>query len=207
MILIPEIEKVVILVPRTGTRALIRAIAARYPQAMRIYRHMEADGVPQGYDRWEKLGVVRDPVDRLYSLYKYLQQFGINHCQEHDPAYTRSMRESVSAPFGEWIVANQLVFTSPYDSAGLGRFFPGYTCRHPLPENRKSQFVYLRPDLGTRIYRYSDVDRFHAALDVDPPRINGTDNATPPPLSAAAVQHVARWFAWDLQASDQRVSS
>jgi hypothetical protein len=43
MILIPEIETVLILVPRTGTGSLRRAVLQRYPRAMLIYRHMEAD--------------------------------------------------------------------------------------------------------------------------------------------------------------------
>ena len=61
MLLIPEIETVVVLVPRTGSGTLRRAIVQAYPKAMLIYRHMEADGVPAGYDRWSKVGVVRDP--------------------------------------------------------------------------------------------------------------------------------------------------
>ncbi|MBL3684559.1 hypothetical protein F2981_16960 [Sinorhizobium meliloti] len=44
----------------------------KYPRSTLIYRHMEADGVPAGYDRWRKVGVVRHPVERLWSLYKFL---------------------------------------------------------------------------------------------------------------------------------------
>jgi hypothetical protein len=84
-----------ILTPRTGTRALKRAIAERYPQSFMLYRHMEADGVPQGYDRWPKIGVVREPVARLWSLYKYLKRFGLDFCEEHDTTYTAKMRQSV----------------------------------------------------------------------------------------------------------------
>jgi len=73
MLLIPEIETVVILVPRAGSTSIKRAVLAKYPEAMMIYRHMEADGVPFGYDRWRKIGVVHNPIDRLCSLYKYLK--------------------------------------------------------------------------------------------------------------------------------------
>ena len=200
MIIVPEIHSVVLLTPRTGTRALKSALAARYPQSFMLYRHMEADGIPQGYDRWPKIGVVRDPVDRLWSLYKYLQRFGLDFCEEHDRTYTAKMRHSVQCSFDDWLLHNELVFTSPYDSAGFGRFFPAYTVRHPLPENRKSQFIYLRPDLGTEIVPYPEIDRLYRALDVEPVRMNGTSDEPPPRLSAEAQSYMAQWFRWDFEA-------
>lgn len=202
MLLIPEIKTVVILTPRTGTRALKYAVADRYPASILLYRHMEADGVPQGYDRWRKVGVVRNPIDRLWSLYKYLKRFGLDFCQEHDEIYTAKMRASVNIPFNEWLIFNEKPFTTPYDSSGRGRFFPAYCCRHPLPENRKSQFVYLRPDLGTKIYRYNEVESLHADLDIKPPRINGTDQSVAPPLSDAAQIYMEDWFRWDFCAAE-----
>jgi hypothetical protein len=204
MILVPELKTVVILTPRTGTRALKAALGARFPSALMLYRHMEADGVPQGYDRWRKVGVAREPVERLWSLYKYLKRFGLDFCEEHDATYTAAMRQSVDRPFEEWLLRNETVFTSPYDSAGLGRFYPAYTVRHPLPENRKSQFVYLRPDLGTEVIPYRDVARLYATLDVEPLRMNGTPDDPPPALSMGARAYVERWFQWDLEAANQR---
>lgn len=198
MILVPELQTVIILTPRTGTRALKRAIAERYPQSIMLYRHMEADGVPFGYDRWQKIGVVRHPLDRLWSLYKYLDRFGLDWCQEHDEIYTAQMRASVQMPFEKWLINNDLPFTTPYDSAGLGRFFPAYACRHPLPENRKSQFVYLRPDLGTVVYRYDMLEVLFGHLDVDPPVLNATRDDKPPKLTSEAAAYVRRWFSWEL---------
>lgn len=197
MILIPEIQTVVVLVPRTGTASLRRAVAARYKHSIMLYRHMEADGVPHGYDRWRKVGVVRHPTERLWSLYKFLRDFD----GKHDPAYIESMRRSVRMPFSEWILGNLTPFTTPYDSAGYGRFFPSYTVRHPLPENRKSQFLYLRPDLGTSIYRFTDLAAFGAELDVQLDRHNRTSDDAPPELSAEAEAHMRRWFAWDFDAA------
>jgi hypothetical protein len=205
MILVPEIETVVLLVPRTGSGTLRRAILATYPRAMMIYRHMEADGVPAGYDHWRRLGVVRHPVDRLWSLYKFLQLFS----GDHDPAYIAAMRESVARPFDDWLLHNETVFTSPYDSAGCGRFWPGYTVRHPLPENRKSQFLYLRPDLGTQVYPYEELrwvagDLLGLSLDLRP-RHNASGGDPPPALSAGAAAYVRRVFAWDFEAASRRV--
>ena len=200
MLIIPELQRVVILTPRTGTRSLKNAILKTYPQAFMPYRHMEADGVPHGYDRWQKVGVVRDPVERLFSLYKYLKHFGLDWCAEHDETYTAQMRASVNTTFEYWLLRNELVFTSPYDAAGLGRFFPAYACRHPLPENRKSQFIYLRPDLGTKIWRYADLVDFHKELGISDVvgKENSTSNDYPPTLSSLGREYVERWFAWDL---------
>lgn len=194
MYIIPEISTVLILTPRTGSGSLRRAVAKKYPGAMLLYRHMEADGLPGGYDRWRKLGVVRQPVERLWSLYKFLQRFD----GDHDPDYIAAQRKSVARPFEEWLVENQTVFTSPYDSAGLGRFWPQYTVRHPLPENRKSQFLTLRPDLGTEVYRYGEVWRLARDLGLELERHNATESAPVPQLGPTARQHVERVFAWDL---------
>lgn len=207
MIIVPELKTVVILTPRTGTRSLKNAILATYPQAFLLYRHMEADGVPQGYDRWRKVGVVREPIARLWSLYKYLDRFGLDWCAEHDETYTASMRASVAKPFEEWLMTNDLPFTTPYDSAGRGRFFPAYTVRHAVPENRKSQFVYLRPDLGTEIVPYAFANMLHHELGVAAVigRENGTSQSlhqsAPPELSAEAQEYVERWFSWDTEAA------
>jgi len=205
MIIVPELQTVVILTPRTGTRSLKNALLATYPQAFLLYRHMEADGVPHGYDRWKKVGVVRDPVARLWSLYKYLKRFGLDWCAEHDETYTASMRRSVQCSFEDWLIGNELPFTQPYDSAGLGRFFPAYACRHPLPENRKSQFMYLRPDLGTEIWPYELSTVLHSELGVASiiGRQNGTDSDAAPALSPAGQAYVDRWFAWDLAAAER----
>ena len=203
MILIPEIETVVVLVPRTGSSSLRRAVADAYPRSMLIYRHMEADGVPHGYDRWRKVGVVRHPTERLWSLYKFLRDFD----GSHDPAYIKSMRSSVRMPFSDWLLSNQTPFTTPYDSAGLGRFFPNYTVRHPLPENRKSQFMYLRPDLGTSIYQFTDLEEFGSALGVQLGRHNRTSDDEAPELSFEAEAHMQRWFSWDFGAAQAQATN
>jgi len=203
MILIPEIETVVILVPRTGSKALRLAIAERYPLSILLYRHMEADGVPQGYDRWRRVGVVRDPVDRLWSLYRFLKWMGgqSDGRGKWEPTYVEKQRQSAAMPFDQWIVENQVVFTSPYDSARGDKFYPGFAVRHPLPENRKSQFIYLRPDLGTEVWRYADVASLYETLGVEPASHNRNDPEPVPVLSDAAVDHVNNWFAWDIVAA------
>ncbi len=196
MIIVPEIETVLILVPRAASRSLRRAVEARYPKAMTIYRHMEADGVPAGYDRWPRLGVVRHPVDRLWSLYKFLQRFDGDYVQE----YVERQRRSVAMPFNDWLLTNEVVFTSPYSTIDGERYWPFFNVLHSLPENRKSQFMYLRPDLGTTIYRFEDLQTLGAHLDIDLPHTHETGAERVPALSDEAWNHIERFFAWDLKA-------
>lgn len=197
MILIPEIETVVILVPRTGSGSLRRAIAQKYPRSMLIYRHMEADGVPHGYDRWPKVGVVRHPRDRMWSLYNFMNGMKGNH----DQAYINAMHESTLMPFDLWVRENKIVFTSPYDSANMGRFWPGHTVRHPLPENRKSQFVYLRPDLGTRVYGFGEIHTLANRLGVMISHLkeNATEELEQPRLSTETLAYMHKVFRWDFE--------
>jgi hypothetical protein len=196
MIIIPEIETVVILVPRTGSGSLRLAIAEKYPRSMAIYRHMEADGVPLGYDRWRKVGVVRHPIERLWSLYKFMRDY---HSHAHDPGYVAALRGSCRLPFSDWIVDNEIVFTSPYDRGNKDRFFPYHALRHPIPENRKSQFFYLRPDLGTKVYRYDKVQQLHGELGVAPERVhNATSIDNWPMLSTKTHRYIDSVFAWDM---------
>jgi len=198
VIIIPEIETVVILVPRTGSGTLRRALHQRYPSAMLVYRHMEADGIPIGYDRWPRIGVVRNPLDRMWSLYKFLQRFD----GDHDPAYIRAMHRQVDRPFGDWLLHNEVPFTSPYDRAHRGRYWPQFTVRHAIPENRKSAWIYLRPDLGTHVVPFDDLPTLWTALDLaEVPRANRTESSPPPALNDEADDYIHRVFAWDFKAA------
>jgi hypothetical protein len=198
MLIIPELETVVILVPRTGSSTLRRAVLEKYPKAFMVYRHMEADGVPAGYDRWKRIGVVRHPVERLWSLYKFLRTELDN---KHDPAWLQTMRRSVQRSFDSWIINNQEVFTSGYDYSGGSRYWPMQTVLHALPENRKSQFIYLRQDLGTQIFKYTDLvllgDTLGLALTE---QHNQTESCAVPVLDGMTRLYVEHVFAWDFGA-------
>lgn len=201
MIIIPEIETVVILVPRTGTTALKKAVKDRYPESMLLYRHMEADGIPRGYERWRKVGVIREPTDRLISLYKYLKTF--DGKGKHALEYVNKMNRSVDMPFDRWLIENEIVFTSPYDSSGRSKYYPFYTVMHPLPENRKSQLMYLRPDLGTIIYRYDkDLGLLENDLEIKlDMKLNSSEYSCSLGLDnpELAVEYIEKWFHYDLE--------
>ena len=200
MLLIPELEAVLILVPRTGSGSLCKAITKRYPQSKLLYRHMEACGVPRGYDRWQKIGIVRHPLDRLWSLYKFMRMYDND---EEDSAYSQSLNDSTELPFSNWIVENQIVFTSPYDRSGHGHYYAQYTTNHPIPENQKSQFLYLRPDLGTKIFQFKDLVLMGKWLDIDLSHENKTCQPPMPRITQAAEEYVKRVFAWDLDQTER----
>lgn len=199
MIIIPEIETVVVLVPRAMSRSLRAAVRDRYPKAFFPYRHMEADGVPDGYDRWDRVGVVRHPVDRLWSLYNFLRTEGAIHTN-HD--FAARMKQTVQRPFEDWVVHNDIPFTTPYGVDHHLSIDPFYYVKHCIPENRKSQFVYLRPDLGTYIYRFeSDAQELERSLDISLPQTHETAAGDTPALSFEGAQYVQRVFRWDLNAN------
>lgn len=200
MILIPDLKTILLLVPRTGSGSLKRAVLAKYPNAMLLYRHMEADGVPQGYDRWQKIGVLRNPLDRLWSLFKFLQHFK----GPYSPEYVKRQRDSVMGlNFSDWLWRNETVFSDPYSSAGGLEFYPQFSARHPIPETRKSQFIHLRPDLGTAIYHFKELPMLAARLGVKLPRENSTDahpvGCAQPFMTAEAHEHMQKFFEWDFQ--------
>lgn len=205
MILIPEIETVFIRVPRTGSRAFKEAILAEHPRAVEIYHHMEADGTPHGYDRWTKVGVVRNPAARLWSLYHYLS----NPPAKAAEAWRRRMIASVAGKsFIEWLRTNETPFTNPYDSAGSLRFDPLYAVLHNMPENRKSQYLYLRPDLGTAIYRYEnpgEMADLRYILGIQTPKLSNCSGAPPFVTSAEISDFVVENLSWDVIASESVV--
>jgi len=194
MILIPEIETVAILVPRTGSGSLRRAIKEKYPRSMLLYRHMEADGVPKGYDQWRRIGVVRHPTERLWSLYKFMRDCGGGRVQEHAAA----MLASVQRSFSDWILHNEVCFATPYSYHDTVKFSPHFLIGHALPENRKSQYIYLRPDLGTDLLQFNDMPGIAKAFGVEMAPHNCTVCEAMPQISDEACEHVIRYFSWDL---------
>lgn len=203
MIIIPELETIVILVPRTGSGSLYRAIQARYPKSMLLYRHMEADGIPIGYNRWRKVGVVRHPITRLWSLYNYIYQ------KVRDPEYRRIVQEDILSAqvdslrnlFEHYLRFNQDLFPRAYRSIDSppGTFDPLRQVLYAVPENKKSQHVYLRPDLGTQVYCYetaliplwNDLGLDHIGWE------NKTNSDKPPPLHESTLEMLRDIFSWE----------
>ncbi len=194
MIIIPEIETIVILPPKTASTSVIKAIKKRYDNSFQLYRHMEADGIPFGYDRWKKVGIVRNPIERLWSLYWYcksVERFGFEEYQE-------KIRKSVDRSFEDWILNNEIIFTDPNSSRDPLEYFPKYAILHAIPENRKSQYIYLRPDLGTKIFLYNEIEKFEEELDIRLSKLNITSKENIPTISMEVQNFINRYHKWDL---------
>ena len=155
MIIIPEIKTVVICVPRTGSTSLKKAVRDKYPGAFLPYRHMEASGVPFGYENWRKVGLLRKPLERLWSLYRYCDSL-TSDSPNWSSGRAQRMKQSVEGlEFPEWLLYNREAFCQPVDQM-TGEVYPFHCVRETKAENDKSQFRYLRPDLGTQVYRFED---------------------------------------------------
>lgn len=195
MIIIPELKKIVILVPRTASGSLRRTLAATYPKSFMLYRHMEADGVPHGYNFWEKVGIVRHPLDRLWSLYKFLQ----NPPEKLNSKFAKAQKISSELSFNSWILSNSLAFSGAFQVAE--EIHPDMSSNYAIPETRKSQFIYLRPDLGTKIFQYQALDDLADYLNIKISlQENKTEENKTPNINGAAMAHMNQYFEWDYKA-------
>lgn len=199
MIIIPEKEIVLITPPRTGSTTLRQMVGAYYPGAFMPYRHMEASGVPFGYDRWRRIGIYREPIARLFSLYNYCRM--IYRSDRGTAGWRNKMHLATMGGFEDWLVTNEVVFTDPFDSEGQ-KYWPKYAVQAPVPENRKSLFTYIRPDLGTEVWHLQQALDYLGLHTTS--RMNTSGAFTPPTfdeLGPAAKVHMRRFHLWDLGTS------
>jgi hypothetical protein len=194
MLIVPELQAVFVFPPRTGSDSLCVQLMAKFPNAFLLYRHMEADGLPAGYDAWRRVGFVRHPLARLWSLFKYCSVMG--DLDAH-PALESEIQRIVASvqgkSFEQWVLTNEQPFL-PKDSG-----IPVLHQLHNIPENRKSLEMYLRPDLGTVILKFQDLAQHMEAWGLDPSRRNGATPAMPlPKPSKKLKKHLEKYFGWEL---------
>lgn len=196
MLIIPETESIVLQPPRTGSTSLRDAVLERYPLAFTPYRHMERDGIPEGYDSWHVVCIVRHPAARLASLYRYMKKFS-STTRVVSQSWKDRMSQDVDRPFAEWIENSVEIFTDPVDHDGT--YIPRYAVRHPMPIARKSQWFWARPDLGpVEVLRLEDRPAIEARLGVEMKQVNESRACVATDTCAAVEAHLARHHAWDL---------
>lgn len=198
MIIVPELQAVFILVPRTGSGTLYRELQRVYPKSMLLYRHMEADGIPHGYDRWRRIGFVRHPLMRLWSLYNYMRTHK-DGATTNDPIEAQRVRSQSDIPFEQWMLTNNEPFTKAFNLSGTGRYSPLLMRSHAAPENKLSQHDYLRPDLGTEIHDFKALPARMADWGLNPRRIINNVPKEAPPQSAAITAHLWKFCTWDME--------
>jgi hypothetical protein len=208
MLLIPEKELILILPPRTGSGSLYRAVRAKFPRAILLYRHMEADGVPFGYDIWQKYCVIRHPLVRLWSLYHFLKHFAggsvteINAKEQALDSHAR-IHASVARPFEDWMLHNEMCFTGAEFTYRGELKYPILRRHHLVPENKASLWLWARPDLGTKLVHFEHLAEWcQTKLDMEllPAIANkSTRPAELPVCTPAMWEHLQHFFSWDLQ--------
>lgn len=204
MLLIPELKSVVIQPPRTGTSAFRDAILKRYPNAISIYRHMERPGIPRGYEAWSVYCMIRDPFERLASLYSYMGNFRPTSKIEDGPHpdWVARMSGDVARPFADWLEESSEVFTDPNDPTGA--FLPYYNITEPTAAVRKSQFRWARPDMGAvTLFSIEDTKRVSEFFDVAPKPMNAAIKRIRPARCARVEAHLRAWHAWDLEVAGE----
>jgi hypothetical protein len=128
----------------------------------------------------------------MWSLFKF--------CATLDPRTSRRwtqeevlrVAESVQGrTFEDWLLNN----TGVVHSARALSKPPGFIQRWYVPETTKVQFLYLRPDLGTEVLPFSDLDGWldHVGL---PAMHENQSHAAPRclPLTSAIEEHLERYF-------------
>lgn len=202
MIIVPELQKVFILVPRTGSGSFYRELRRVYTRSMLLYRHAEAELCPPGYDRWERVGFVRHPMMRLWSLYNFMQTFSGGAQVQGGAASldAERIRRQASRSFDDWVQNNREPWTVPYDLSAPGdTWWPVLYRANALAENMRSQATYLRPDLGTTILKFEDLREHMATWGLNYGfRMNAT---TRPKVTATREtwDHVERFCKWDME--------
>jgi hypothetical protein len=200
MLIVPEIESVIIQPPRTGSTALRDAVLDRYPKAITLFRHMERPGIPMGYENWNIFCLVRDPFDRLVSIYNYMTDFrptskpGGGATAE----WIARMSGDTNRPFADWLEQSTEVFTDPVDTSG--QFLPYYNICDPAPIARKSQGRWARPDLGpVTLVNIADEEGLARHFDIEVEVVNRAVRRDRPVRCARVEAHLDRFFNWDAE--------
>lgn len=125
----------IIEIPRTGTKSLREALL-QIPGTFVYGNHNEVSTLPKAFEEFTLATVVRDPVHRLHSLYRYLSMDAV--VNRHKEWFTPLHREVTEMSFSEWILDGKALF--------CGGAWP-YSVAHQVPEQNKSQSgYYAHPD-------------------------------------------------------------
>lgn len=177
MLIIPELKKVVITPPRSGSTALRAAVKQKYEHASSPFRHGEVammQHVPGLVSRflreeWSIIYMLRHPTQRLISLWRYM----------HDVSYTRNarapkewvdrVRNDANRPFNDWVQNSTELFNESSALPNDGSPESNYCTHFQVPAARKSakEFLATAPMRSVQLLRFADHAEYMAVLGVD----------------------------------------
>lgn len=200
MIIIPQIKKIIITPPRCGSTSIWTAVKEKYPESIRLYRHMEASQIPFGYEDYDVHCIVRKPLERMISIYKFMVLFeGTSHTTEE---FIGLIRRESAPGFHNWLMyCNVPIFGS--ERASIEKK-PFYKTSVSMPENRKSQMFYAN---GAEIVLFDRMEYFFRGIGISElPVINGfIDSVLEEEINKDITDHASdiRWciktfHKWDL---------
>lgn len=216
MIIIPEISAIYVRVPGNEDGSFSQAILNRYSQARILYNQMEVDGIPIEYKHFEKFGIVRDPIERLWNFYN-----------DHKYKEATPFSQTIYGPgvkdydFETWVLLSTACFgaeTHPRKTREGNTLYEPNAIIHHIPENQKSQYFYLMPTSGASyqsdeaaapanneigLFPHSHIQNFAQAMGIKE-LVCQENRYGPAPEIHAELTRLAfqKFFAWDYQTSE-----
>jgi hypothetical protein len=166
MLVIPELKKVVIMPPRSGSTALKAAVLDKYPLATCPHRHGEAvmfsRRMAQSHleltaQEYSFVYCLRDPVERLKSLWRYMQNVSRTRNPTAPAWWIRVQNRDADRPFSDWVMHSTSAFSSPDNEQDTY-----HAVAFQMPAAHKSATQYLkgignRPLQVLRCYNETDL--------------------------------------------------
>lgn len=162
MIIVPELKSVLITPPRTASSSLRKYLPEKFPKAITLSYHGEYNMIPTCFSDYQVVGVVRDPLERLNSLYNFIRNADPKRFVE---GYFGDVhKECMQMTFVQWLVYNKRAFTQPR----IGdTFYAKYNVHNVIPEIHKTYDMYFGPNA-----KYVMFDKISEKLDLNLPVTN-----------------------------------
>jgi hypothetical protein len=162
MLVIPELHKVVIMPPRSGSTALKAAVLSKYKEAFCPHRHGEVVMFnryhqPSWEYEWTFVYCLRDPVERLKSLWRYMQNVNPQRNPAAPSWWIRQQNRDADRPFSDWVMQSTSTFSAPDNDQDVY-----HAVAFQMPAVHKSATQYLqgignRPLQVLRCYNETDL--------------------------------------------------
>ena len=209
MLIIPELKKVVITPPRSGSTALKAAVAAKYEHATNPYRHGEVamlgcagllEEVIDG--NYTIVYILRDPFKRMISLWRYM----------HDVSYTRNarapkewvdrVRADADRPFNEWLWQSTELFNESKAHPRDGSPESKYCTFFQVPAARKSAGEFLRyaPNRSIQLVHFGDNREYlrHLGVSINAPGDARNESTPREAVVTGCGDFIMKWHRTDL---------